>query len=336
MGRRTRDDKFGNEFTFVGETVPKSTKTDAQVEEEVVSFLRGLPQGEEDWDNNKPETEEDLLELRKGLTLSVSFSNDQHYSRQDRAEWTWTQLLEEYANHMAHVHPVDGLERQMYEFVFTGLCSIGLKVYYMDMRQVDKIMSTALRDSGNMLSKKRMGVPKYIEMLNVLDSYLMGERAHEIPMRRKTWLNRAPCFSPRHFTVLIDYITGVRKDDKFLPYMPRKIFPSGNLRIVDIIFETCGGELRAVPQPLVRHRLTPPSSWRPMTLKDVKEFLCLPRRMDTHYDLHGEYTVDPERAESTIVNIRGVRETTAWNYDDSTSNVLEVMDDLPRAVPVWR
>lgn len=172
------------DFTFVDKAASKPTKTDARVDEEVVSFLRGLPQGEEDWDNNKPETEEELLRLREGLTLSVSLYGAGRYSAKERAEWPWDKFLENYAQQMANVLPVDGPERQMYDFVFTALCCIGVKVYYMEMRQVDKIMRTILGDSENMLHKKRMGVCKYIEMLNVLDSYLMGERAHEIPMRR--------------------------------------------------------------------------------------------------------------------------------------------------------
>ncbi|KAF5546061.1 hypothetical protein FNAPI_8949 [Fusarium napiforme] len=117
----------------------------------VKAWMSKLPQGDEDWDNNRPSTLEDILRLRDRLTISHVES---------RRDMDWLTLLETYA---AASKDFEGRETQLHCMVMVAACHVahdqGLTI-----NEVMDAMAKCVTGGSDTLRSKRFALPKCVQI----------------------------------------------------------------------------------------------------------------------------------------------------------------------------
>ncbi|KAF4967607.1 hypothetical protein FSARC_4854 [Fusarium sarcochroum] len=125
----------------------------------VQNWMKKLPQGDEDWDNNSPSTPEEIQRLRDRLTLSHIES---------RQEMDWGTLLDTYA---AAAKDFEGREFQLHSMVMVALCLVahsqGLK-----REKIIEFMAKSVSGGSDTLRSKRFALPKCVQIGDALAKVL--------------------------------------------------------------------------------------------------------------------------------------------------------------------
>ncbi|KAF5239292.1 hypothetical protein FAUST_5057 [Fusarium austroamericanum] len=108
----------------------------------VRSWMAKLPQGDEDWDNNRPSTPEDILRLHSRLSISHIES---------RRNMDWYTLLDHYAAASKGFEP--GRETQIHCMVMVALCHVA----HSQGLTTDEIMLAMAKCSGRNRKGPRTG-----------------------------------------------------------------------------------------------------------------------------------------------------------------------------------
>lgn len=144
----------------------RSTPPKEMAIRQVRAFVKGLPQGKEDWDNNGPQSDEDNKKIISKFTLAG------HREGMD---------LESVLIAFGNVNKPD---ESMGDAVFNAACRAAEKSI-----ATDKINAAMRLRYGSMPSDERLrclrsAMPTYILILDIL-SRAWNSRAFEIPLRRK-------------------------------------------------------------------------------------------------------------------------------------------------------
>ncbi|KAG8666023.1 hypothetical protein FPOAC1_010825 [Fusarium poae] len=114
----------------------------------VRSWMAKLPQGDEDWDNNRPSTAEDILRLHSRLTISHVGS---------RRNMDWHTLLDTYAAASKDFEP--GRETQTHCMVMVALCHVAHS-QGLTTDEVMTAMAKCVSGGSDTLRSKRFALPK--------------------------------------------------------------------------------------------------------------------------------------------------------------------------------
>ncbi|KAM0507098.1 hypothetical protein ACHAP8_000724 [Fusarium lateritium] len=136
----------------------------------VRSWMAKLPQGDEDWDNNRPSTPEDILRLHSRLTISHIGS---------RRNMDWYTLLDTYAAASKDFEP--GRETQTHCMVMVALCHVAHS-QGLTTDEVMTAMAKCVSGGSDTLRSKRFALPKCVQIGDELEKVL-GPRAYELPLR---------------------------------------------------------------------------------------------------------------------------------------------------------
>jgi hypothetical protein len=136
----------------------------------VRSWMAKLPQGDEDWDNNRPSTPEDILRLHSRLTVSHIGS---------RRNMDWHTLLDTYAAASEDFEP--GRETQTHCMVMVALCHVAHS-QGLTTDEVMTAMAKCVSGGSDTLRSKRFALPKCVQIGDELEKVL-GPRAYELPLR---------------------------------------------------------------------------------------------------------------------------------------------------------
>lgn len=155
----------------------KSTRPrlDTDIERDVVSVFEKLPQGDEDWSDGRPQTDEEVGLLFGQLTLGL------HLSPEARRLLNFRELLEEFA---AKLDP----DCQLHAMTLAAACQVAFKQGVFLARDARSIMRGALGDTNSVLDAKRRATPKFIRILDILHHHrVVDSRTYEIPLRRSKY-----------------------------------------------------------------------------------------------------------------------------------------------------
>ncbi|KAM0438782.1 hypothetical protein ACHAPT_001541 [Fusarium lateritium] len=190
-----------------------------------MGVLEKAPQGEEDWSDGKPQTDEDVSLLFSRLTLIFS------YSRQDRKSLPYRNLLEAFAMKMDP-------DCQLHVMTLAGACVVAIKQRVLGTDAAREIMRIGVKDPDRVLDGKRRATPKFIRILDVLHAYqALGLRTYELPIRRRKTLNTIASFTERHIDYLIEHL----ESDARRIYKPTRALDSTCLRIPNIVYVLFAG-----------------------------------------------------------------------------------------------
>lgn len=152
-------------------------RPDADVEHDVLSIFEKLPQGEEDWADGRPQTDEEVVSLFGQLTLLVSHLS----SSPAHKPLTCRELLEGFAGEMDP-------ECQLHVMTLAGACQVAFKQGAFLARDARSIMRIALHDTDSVLDAKRIATPKFIRILDMIHHYgVVNTRTYELPLRRSQY-----------------------------------------------------------------------------------------------------------------------------------------------------
>ncbi|KAL7769348.1 hypothetical protein ACKLNR_000732 [Fusarium oxysporum f. sp. zingiberi] len=187
----------------------------------VKAWMSKLPQGNEDWDNNRPSTLEDILRLRDRLTISHVES---------RRDMDWLTLLETYA---AASKDFEGRETQLHCMVMVAACHVahdqGLTI-----NDVMDAMAKCVTGGSDTLRSKRFALPKCVQIGDEL-AKVLGPRAYELPLRVNSYFTFGQHFTVECFPIL-------RRESAFA-HRPNNKLPSELLRIPSLVYELCDGKV---------------------------------------------------------------------------------------------
>ncbi|KAM0554157.1 hypothetical protein ACHAPJ_006956 [Fusarium lateritium] len=125
----------------------------------VQNWMKKLPQGDEDWDNNSPSTPEEIQRLRDRLTLSHIES---------RQEMDWETLLNTYA---AAARDFEGREFQLHSMVMVALCLVAHS-QGLTRELVIELMAKSVSGGSDTLRSKRFALPKCVQIGDALAKVL--------------------------------------------------------------------------------------------------------------------------------------------------------------------
>ncbi|KAH7267027.1 uncharacterized protein BKA55DRAFT_500080 [Fusarium redolens] len=186
----------------------------------VKAWMSKLPQGDEDWDNNRPSTPEDILRLRDRLTISHVKS---------RRDMDWLTLLETYA---AASKDFEGRETQLHCMVMVAACHVahdqGLTI-----NEVMDAMAKCVTGGSDTLRSKRFALPKCVQIGDEL-AKVLGPRAYELPLRVNSYFTFGQHFTVECFPIL-------RRESAFA-HRPNNKLPSELLRIPSLVCDLCDGK----------------------------------------------------------------------------------------------
>ncbi|RYC79832.1 hypothetical protein BFJ63_vAg17282 [Fusarium oxysporum f. sp. narcissi] len=203
----------------------------------IKTFLKALPKGEEDWDDKKPHTQEQIEQLHLDLTLSK-------LAREGRAEMKPKALLQSFAEE--HATLLHDLESQIHSFVFIALGDVAIKSG-LPVREVDEMTIAFTGVPRSALRTLRLGVRRWIKASDTLrQSWL--PRADELPIRRKNFIYIMKKIPDEDVGILRDMT--IEGDQAVLAdvkvYIPKRQLSSSSLRIPNIIYELHGGKFSLV------------------------------------------------------------------------------------------
>ncbi|RFN45698.1 hypothetical protein FIE12Z_10074 [Fusarium flagelliforme] len=135
----------------------------------VRAWMAKLPQGDEDWDNNRPSTPEDILQLHARLTISHVAS---------RRNMDWHTLLDAYAAASSGFEP--GRETQTHCMVMVALCHVA----HSQGLTTDEVMTAMAKCIGDELAE------------------VLGPRAYELPLRVSAYFTFGQHFTAECFDIL--------------------------------------------------------------------------------------------------------------------------------------
>ncbi|CAM1508775.1 Fc.00g056230.m01.CDS01 [Cosmosporella sp. VM-42] len=191
----------------------------------VMSALQRGLQGEEDWSDGGPQTDEEVSALFSRLTLMDS------YSRQDRRKMECKQLLEAFARRMDP-------KCQLHIMTLAGASVVAIGQKVLATGTARDVMRINLKDPDSVLDKKRRATAKFVRILDVLHAYqALGLRTYELPIRRKNILNTISGFTERHIDILIERLKG----DTNEIFKPENPLDSTCLRIPNVIYVLFAG-----------------------------------------------------------------------------------------------
>ncbi|KAF4992110.1 hypothetical protein FGRMN_7388 [Fusarium graminum] len=187
----------------------------------VKSWVAKLPQGDEDWDNNKPSTPGDILRLRDRLTIS-------HIK--GRRDMDWLTLLNTYA---AAARDFEGREVQLHCMVMVAACHVAHN-QGIETPEVMEAMARCVTGGSDTLRSKRFALPKCVQIGDEL-AKVLGARAYELPLRVNSYFTFGQHFTGECFPIL-------RRECAFA-HRPKTKLPSEALRIPNLVFEICEGKV---------------------------------------------------------------------------------------------
>ncbi|KAH7170739.1 hypothetical protein EDB81DRAFT_178157 [Dactylonectria macrodidyma] len=184
------------------------------------NWMKRLPQGDEDWDNNFPSTADEICRIRERLTMAHVES---------RHQMDWVTILHTYAS---WAKEFDGRELQLHNMVMVAACHVA----HSDGLPRDvmlEAMAKCISGGGDTLRSKRFALPKCIQIGDELVNVL-GVRAYELPLRVNSYFTFGQHFTGECFPLLREEATAA--------HPPSKQLPSEVLRIPSLVFDLCGGE----------------------------------------------------------------------------------------------
>ncbi|KAJ4249382.1 hypothetical protein NW762_012233 [Fusarium torreyae] len=187
----------------------------------VQNWMKKLPQGDEDWDNNSPSTPEEIQRLRDRLTLSHIES---------RQEMDWETLLNTYA---AAARDFEGREFQLHSMVMVALCLVAHS-QGLTRELVIELMAKSVSGGSDTLRSKRFALPKCVQIGDAL-AKVLGVRAYELPLRVNSYFTFGQHFTAECFPIL--------REESALAHRPKTKLPSQVLRIPSLVFDVCDGKL---------------------------------------------------------------------------------------------
>ncbi|KAI5466287.1 hypothetical protein BGZ63DRAFT_400682 [Mariannaea sp. PMI_226] len=188
----------------------------------IKNWLRKLPQGNADWNNDFPSTAEDIDRIRKRLTLS---------HLESRGQMDWVTLLDTYA---ACANQFDGRELQLYSMIMVATCHVAHN-NGLPRDMMVEAMGKCITGGTDTLRSKRFALPKCIQIGDEL-AKVLGVRAYELPLRVNSYFTFGQHFTGECFPLLREEITAA--------FRPSAHLPSEVLRIPNLVFDLCGGKLR--------------------------------------------------------------------------------------------
>jgi hypothetical protein len=189
----------------------------------VRSWMAKLPQGDEDWDNNRPSTAEDILRLHSRLTISHVGS---------RRNMDWHTLLDTYAAASKDFEP--GRETQTHCMVMVALCHVAHS-QGLTTDEVMTAMAKCVSGGSDTLRSKRFALPKCVQIGDELEKVL-GPRAYELPLRVSAYFTFGQHFTTECFEIL--------RTESASAHRPKSNLPSGMLRIPNLVHDVCDGKVR--------------------------------------------------------------------------------------------
>ncbi|KAM0338978.1 hypothetical protein ACHAPQ_001968 [Fusarium lateritium] len=187
----------------------------------VKSWAAKLPQGDEDWDNNKPSTPNDIMRLHGRLTIS-------HIG--GRRDMDWLTLLNTYAAAARHF---EGREVQLHCMVMVAACHVAHN-QGLETPEVMEAMARCVTGGSDTLRSKRFALPKCVQIGDEL-AKVLGARAYELPLRVNSYFTFGQHFTGECFPIL-------RRECAFA-HRPKTKLPSEALRIPNLVFDLCEGKV---------------------------------------------------------------------------------------------
>ncbi|KAL6924724.1 hypothetical protein FSHL1_001974 [Fusarium sambucinum] len=187
----------------------------------VRSWMAKLPQGDEDWDNNRPSTPEDILRLHSRLTISHIGS---------RRNMDWYTLLDTYAAASKDFEP--GRETQTHCMVMVALCHVAHS-QGLTTDEVMTAMAKCVSGGSDTLRSKRFALPKCVQIGDELEKVL-GPRAYELPLRVSAYFTFGQHFTTECFKIL--------REESMSAHRPKSSLPSEILRIPNLVYDFCDGK----------------------------------------------------------------------------------------------
>ncbi|KAF4979089.1 hypothetical protein FZEAL_4649 [Fusarium zealandicum] len=193
----------------------------------IKNWMKRLPQGDEDWDNNCPSTPDDIQRLRDRLTLSHIES---------RHEMDWTTLLDAYAS---SAKDFEGRELQLHSMVMVAACHVAYN-HGLSRDEMLQAMAKCINGGSDTLRSKRFALPKCIQIGDELANVL-GVRAYELPLRvcSNPAVNSYFTFG-QHFT---SECFALLREESAIAHRPSTPLPSEALRIPSLVFDLCNGKV---------------------------------------------------------------------------------------------
>ncbi|KAM5351741.1 hypothetical protein ACJ41O_004464 [Fusarium nematophilum] len=187
----------------------------------IKNWMKRLPQGDEDWDNNTPSTPDEIQILRGRLTLSHVES---------RHEMDWETLLDAYA---AAAKDFEGRELQLHSMVMVAACHVAFH-HGLSRDEMLKAMAKCISGGSDTLRSKRFALPKCIQIGDELANVL-GVRAYELPLRVNSYFTFGQHFTVDCFQLL--------REESAVAHRPSTQLPSELLRIPSLVFDLCNGKV---------------------------------------------------------------------------------------------
>ncbi|CAG7554465.1 unnamed protein product [Fusarium equiseti] len=188
----------------------------------VRAWMAKLPQGDEDWDNNRPSTPEDILQLHARLTISHVRS---------RRNMDWHTLLDAYAAASSGFEP--GRETQTHCMVMVALCHVAHS-QGLTTDEVMTAMAKCVSGGSDTLRSKRFALPKCVQIGDEL-AEVLGPRAYELPLRVSAYFTFGQHFTAECFDIL--------RRESAVAHRPRNNLPSEVLRIPNLVYDVCDGKV---------------------------------------------------------------------------------------------
>ncbi|KAF5005400.1 hypothetical protein FDECE_8147 [Fusarium decemcellulare] len=198
---------------------PESAKSDTDIQNDVLGILKKFPQGEEDWADWPPQTDEEVIALFCKLTLTSQ------YLPETRRLMNCSEILTELTK-------VIDPNSQLDVMTLADACEVAVRQGDLRVADIRHFMLLRLPDTS--LNGIRWGTQKFIRMMDEIHLHgVAGLRTFELAIRRPNALTRLANFTNRHMGII------QRECDKI--YQPQRSLDSTCLRIPNIVFVLFAG-----------------------------------------------------------------------------------------------
>lgn len=150
-------------------------RAESGIQNDVVMILKKLPQGEEDWADGGPQSDEGIAALFGKLTL-----NDQ-LTPETRLQMSCEDLLETFAREMKP-------ECQLHIMTLAGACNVAIRHSLFRPETAREIMRIGVDKSKASLDALRFATLKLSRILDEMHIRgIVADRTYELPIYRRRW-----------------------------------------------------------------------------------------------------------------------------------------------------
>lgn len=148
-------------------------RAESGIQNDVVMIMKKLPQGEEDWADGGPQSDEGIAALFGKLTL-----NDQ-LTPETRKQMTCEELLRYFATQMTP-------DCQLHMMTLAGGCNVAIRHSVFRPETAREIMRIAVDKTKGSLDALRFATLKLSHILDEMHvRRVVGERTYELPIYRR-------------------------------------------------------------------------------------------------------------------------------------------------------